>query len=219
MQRKQVLVIGLGQFGLSLVRALTNAGVEVIAVDRVEQKARAVADIAASVSCVDATDEAELAALAPDRRDACVCAIGDESRESSIICTALMRQLGARRVMARATDPVHERILGLIGAHEVINPENMIGKRVAMRLAYEGIRDELTLSEDLVVTEIITPAALVGHQLATLDLSGRYEVTVAAIRRGEELVMPKGKVTFEDGDTLILVSRPHVVSSMLENLR
>lgn len=219
MKRKQVLVIGLGQFGYSLVRSLASAGVEVIAVDRVIEKTRLVAAFAASVTCIDATNETELAALAPERRDACVCAIGDESRESSIICTTLLRQLGAKRVLARATDPVHERILGLIGAHEVINPESIIGQRVAMRLAHEGIRDELTLGPDLAVTEIIAPITLVGHGLAALDLPGRYEVTVAAIRRGQELVMPHGSVIVEEGDSLVLVARPNMVSAMLETLR
>jgi trk system potassium uptake protein len=219
MARKQVLVIGLGQFGGSLTRALTSADVEVIAVDRVKEKTRLVAEYAASVTCIDATDETALAALAPDRRDACVCAIGDESRESSIICTALLRQLGARRVLARATDPIHERILGLIGAHEVVNPESVIGQRVAMRLAHEGVRDELTLGEDLVITEIVAPTALVGHGLASIDLPARYEVTVAAIRRGQEIVMPRGDVKIEDGDFLVLVSRPNTVAAMLARLR
>ena len=219
MAPKQILVIGLGQFGLSLVRSLASAGAEVIAVDRAKDKIRLVADVAASVSCLDATDEAALAALAPDRRDACICAIGDESRESSIICTALLRQLGARQVLARATDPVHERILGLIGAHEVINPESVVGKRVAMRMAYEGVRDELTLAGDLVVTDVLAPVALLGHSLAALDLPRRHGVTVAAIRRGDEIVTPRGDVSVQEGDALILVSRPGKVTAMLEKLR
>ena len=219
MTSKQVLVIGLGQFGLSLVRSLASVGVEVIAVDRAKEKVRLIANIAASVYCFDATEEAQLAALAPDRRDACICAIGDESRESSIICTALLRQLGARRVLARATDPVHERILGLIGAHEVVNPESVVGQRVAMRMAYEGVRDELTLGDDLVVTDVVAPLALLGHSLAALELPQRHDVTVAAIRRGDEVVMPRGDVTVQEGDALILVSRPRKVMAMLEKLR
>lgn len=218
MAAKQVLVIGMGQFGQSLVRSLAAAGAEVIAVDRAKEKIRLVADIAASVSCFDATDETELATLAPDRRDVCVVAIGDESRESSIICTALLRQLGAKRVLARATDPVHERILALIGAHEVINPEDLVGRRVAMRMAHEGIRDELALGEDLVITEVLAPPALIGHNLAALDLPGRHEVTVVAIRRGDDVIIPRGDVTFQTKDAVILVSRPGAVATMLEKL-
>lgn len=219
MKRKQILVIGLGQFGFSLVRSLAALGVEVIAVDRVRDKVRLVEEFATSVACFDATNESELAALAPERRDACVCAIGDESRESSIICTALLRQLGAKRVLARATDPLHERILNLIGAHEVTNPEQLIGQRVAMRLAHEGIRDEILLSEDLAVTEIVAPLAIVGYELTKLDLPGRYQVTVGAIRRGQELIMPRGDVTIEEGDLLVLVSHPKKALAMLASLR
>lgn len=219
MSNKQILVIGLGQFGVSIVRSLASAGVEVLAVDKMKDKVRLVADTAASVSCIDATDETELAALAPERRDTCVCAIGDESREASIICTALLRQLGAKRVLARATDPVHERILSLIGAHEVVNPERQVGHRVAMRMAHEGILDELTLHDDLVVTEVTSPAALVGHTLASLGLPQKHEVTVAALRRGGEIVLPRGDVKVQTGDALILVSRPTKVTDMLEKLR
>ena len=213
----QVLVIGLGQFGISLVRSLASVNAEVIAVDRSKDKVRLAADLAASVSCIDATDESELAALAPDRRDICICAIGDEARESSIICTALLRQLGAKRLIARATDPLHERILGLIGAHEVINPESMVGERIAKRLVYEGLREE-KLGEDLVISDVTTPPALVGHTLASLEIPRRYDLTVGAIRRGEELLMPGGDTRLEQGDRLILIGRPGRVTTMLEKL-
>ncbi|HUH03444.1 MAG TPA: TrkA family potassium uptake protein [Kofleriaceae bacterium] len=215
---KQVLIIGLGQFGMSLVRALAPLDVEVIAVDKSKDRVRAVTDLAASTSCIDATDETALATLAPARRDVCICAIGDESRESSIICTALLRQLGARRVLARATDPLHERILGLIGAHEVVNPESIVGQRVAMRLAYDGVRDELTLAGDLVVTDVTAPAALVGHTLKSLGLPQKYEMTVAAIRRGEEILNPRGDTLLREGDSLVLVSRTGRVQLFLEKL-
>ncbi len=215
---KQVLVIGLGQFGISLVRSLSHMDVEVIAVDKNKEKVRAATELAASVSCIDATDESQLGALAPARRDVCICAIGDESRESSIICTALLRQLGARRVLARATDPLHERILGLIGAHEVVNPDSIVGQRVAMRVTYDGVRDELTLGGQLVVTDVVAPASVVGHALASLDLPRRHELTVAAIRRGEEVVLPHGDTKVQEGDALVLVSRPGKVSEFLEKV-
>lgn len=215
---KQVLIIGLGQFGMSLVRALATLDVEVIAVDRSQDRVRAVLELAASTSCIDATDETALASLAPARRDVCICAIGDESRESSIICTALLRQLGARRVLARATDPLHERILGLIGAHEVVNPESIVGQRVAMRLAYDGVRDELSLNGDLVVTDVEAPPALIGHTLGALGLPQKYDVTVAAIRRGDEVLMPRGDTALMAGDSLVLVSRVGRVQVFLEKL-
>ena len=98
---KQALVVGLGQFGLALSRSLAAKGVEVLAVDRREETVRAAASFVTEAVCLDATDEISLARTLPERRDLCVCAIGDESRESSILVTALLRQLGAKRLVAR----------------------------------------------------------------------------------------------------------------------
>ncbi|MBC7172273.1 MAG: TrkA family potassium uptake protein, partial [Polyangiaceae bacterium] len=127
---RQAIVIGLGQFGMAVARALSERRVEVLAIDLSEDRVRAVAPFVAEAAAFDATNEEALARTSPERRDLCVCAIGDESRESSIICTAMLRQMGAPRIVARANDPMHERILGLVGAHRVVNPEREYGQRI-----------------------------------------------------------------------------------------
>ncbi|MCZ7684848.1 MAG: TrkA family potassium uptake protein [Sandaracinaceae bacterium] len=152
-------MIGLGQFGLALATSLTRKGVEVLAVDSREERVRVAASVVAEAVCFDATDEAALARANPSRRDLCVCAIGNEAREASIIATALLRQMGAKRVVARATDPLHERILRLVGADEVVNPEQAFGDRYATRLMYATVLDEIELGEDLVLTELKPPRA------------------------------------------------------------
>src|SRR5687768_4540537 len=108
---------------MALAQSLAERDVEVMAIDtRLEPVEEASAFTASAVQC-DGTDEDWLRRASPERRDLCVCAIGDENREGSIMCTALLRQLGARHILARATDTMHERILRLVGAHEVVNPE------------------------------------------------------------------------------------------------
>ena len=217
--KKQVLVIGLGQFGMSLVRSLSELDAEVIAVDRSPDKVRAVAQIAASVSCIDATNEHELSKLAPERRDVCICAIGDESRESSIICTALLRQLGARLVLSRATDALHERILGLVGAHEIINPENVVGKRVALRVAHEGLVEQLPLGDGLVLTQLEPPGSFIGRSLAELRIQTLYQITVVAVRRADQVYQPTADTVITAGDLLIVVSHPGAVGDMVRKVR
>jgi trk system potassium uptake protein TrkA len=91
--------------------------VEVMAIDEDEERVREASSFAASAVAFDATDEASLARAAPERRDLSVCAIGDEGREASIICTALLRQMGSPLVVASPPMYVHERILRLVGAH------------------------------------------------------------------------------------------------------
>jgi trk system potassium uptake protein TrkA len=216
--RKQALIIGLGQFGMSLARTLAQRGMEVLAVDRRAELVRTAAGFAAEAICFDAMDEQALGSAAPERRDVCVVGIGDEAREASIICTALLRQLGARRIIARASDPLHSRILKLVGAHEVVNPEVAFAEGFANRLVYQTVLAEMSLGEDLVVTELEIPAAFVGRNLVDLAMPRRFGVTVVAIRRAEQpvLVLPGPKEVLAPRDVVVVVSRAGAVARMLE---
>ena len=129
MVKKQIIVIGLGQFGMGLIRALSNKNADVIAVDIDQQKIQAASPHVSQAICFDATNEDTIAQLNPASRDVCICATGDQSKEAAIICTALLKQMGAKRVIARANDELHSRILKLVGADEVINPEWAFGER------------------------------------------------------------------------------------------
>ena len=125
---EQILIIGLGQFGMSLAHTLSEKNVEVLAVDIKKHLVEEAATFVTEAIAMDATDEMELAKLEPAKRDSAVCAIGDDSKEASIICTAMLRQMGTPLVIARANDKMHRRILQLVGAHQIINPEQEFGK-------------------------------------------------------------------------------------------
>jgi trk system potassium uptake protein TrkA len=220
--RKQAMVVGLGQFGLSLCRALTDRGVDVFAVDRDVALVELAADFVAEAVVMNAVDEEALARSAPGRRDVCVVAIGNESREGSILCTALLRQMGARKVVARATDDLHERILKLVGAHEVVNPERAFGERLATRLAYSGVIEEAPLGDDLSITELKAPPAMVGRTLLDLKLPRRFGVTVVAVRRSQDgrgkLLIPRPDEPLQGEDILVIVASPGAVTELLERL-
>lgn len=219
---KQALIIGLGIFGTSLARALTERGIEVMGVDSDPDLVQSVSNFTAEAIAFDASDESSLAQVHPERRDLCVCAIGNEARDASIVCTALLRQLGAKYVVARAKDTLHERILRLVGAHEVVNPELAFGERLAARLAFRGVLDQVQLGRDLVITELAVPPAFVGRALLDLSLPSRFGVTVVAVRRevGAQglALLPDPQAPFEDGDVLVLVANRGSVDKMLGKL-
>jgi len=217
---RQTIVVGLGQFGMALARSLTDNGVEVLAIDRREDRVERAAEFVADAVCLDATEEGALEQVRPSERDIGICAIGDESRDASIVVTALLRQLGTPRVVARATDQVHDRILRLVGAQEVINPEEAFGARYATHLVYASIRDEIRLGEQLVLSELEPPEALIGRTLAELELPRRHGVTVVAIRRPDEgqVDLPAADRRIREGELLVVVSRPGVVRDMVEAL-
>ncbi|MFV0439564.1 MAG: potassium channel family protein [Desulfopila sp.] len=205
---QQILIIGLGQFGMSLCRTLSEKGAEVLAVDISRSLVEEAATFVEEALVVDATDEAELARLEPRKRDAAVCAIGDDSKESSIICTALLRQMGAPVVISRANDKMHQRILQLVGAHQVVNPEQEFGKRFANRLLYRDLVVDTNLGEDLHLTEIRIQPGMVGKNLVELALPKRFGVMVVGIRRGtpSRVLQPTPSEPLQEDDHLIIVS-------------
>jgi trk system potassium uptake protein len=214
----QALIIGLGQFGMALARTLTELGAEVLAVDYNQHLVQVASAFATEAACFDASDEDALARADPARRDLCVCAIGNEAREAAIIVTALLRQMGAPRVVARATDDLTERILRLVGAHQIVNPERAFGERLANRLLYQDIVEELPLGPDLTITEVHPPPAMIGRSLTELRLLERFAVNVVALRRvgGGATITPDLERPLAGDDILVLVSRPEAIRKLLE---
>ncbi len=215
--QKQVLIVGLGRFGMSLLRSLSARGVEVLAVDRDPQRVENAAPHAAEALALDAAVEEELRKALPAERDLCICAIGDESNEASILCTALLRQLGATRIIARANSHLQGRILKLVGAHEVINPLEDFGARFADQFAFDRLKGELPIGGDLVIAEIETPERFVDQTLAQIKLPTRFSITVVAVRGpgDQEVSMPKPDLRLEAGDILIVVARKSAVVRFL----
>ncbi len=217
---QQILIVGLGQFGMSLAKTLTEKGAEVLAVDIDKGLVEEASAFVTQSMIINATDENELAMLEPGKRDAAVCAIGDDSREASIICTALLRQMGAPMVISRASDKMHQRILGLVGAHQVVNPEQEFGKRFANKILYSNVIVDTNLGEDLHLTEISTQPSMVGKTLVELALPSIYGVMVAGIRRSEDgrVVQPSPHEPLQADDNLIIVSNEAAIANLVKGI-
>ena len=217
--KRQALVIGLGQFGMSVASALTDRNVEVMAVDVSETRVRAASALVTETACFDATDEMALARVSPQRRDVCVCAIGDDAKEASIICTALLKQMGARRVISRYNDDLHARILKLVGANQVVNPEREFGERFANRIVHEQIRSEMPLGDGVLISEVAIPESFLGRNLEDLALPKRFGITVIAIRKGStgQIEMPAAGTILESEDLIVVVAEKTAVAKMMES--
>lgn len=213
---QQILIIGLGQFGMSLARTLSEKGAEVLAIDRRRDLVEEASAFVTEALVMNATDEGELARLQPGGRDAVVCAIGDDSKEASIICTALLRQMGVPLIISRANDVMHQRILHLVGAHQVVNPEQEFGKRFANRLIYRNVVADMPFGEDLHLTEIKVLPAMVGKSLMELELPRRFGVMVVAIRRGSpaRIIQPSPASPLLEGDNLVIVSQEAAIHQL-----
>jgi trk system potassium uptake protein TrkA len=197
----RVAILGLGEFGQTLAAALHRAGFEVVAVDRDVALVDALRDQVTLAVRMDTTDEQALEGLMPV--DAAVVCIGTDF-EGSTLTTLLLKQMKVPRVVARAITPEHARILSLIGADEVVLPEQETALFVARRLTHPNIMDLMQLGPNHSVVEMKAPRAFWGHDLSELDVRKRYRIHILAIKRGPEaLTFPGPDDVIQEGDTLV----------------
>ena len=209
----QVLIIGLGQFGMSLARTLSEKGAEVIAADSDKEIVEEAASFLDDAICLDATDETAVARLCPKERDVVICAIG--AREPSILTTAILKQMGCENIIARATDKIHERILKAVGAKNVINPDAEYGRKFAYRILFQNIINDET-SENIQLLEINVLPFMAGKNLIELPLPNKYGIIVAAIKRDDKLTRPFPNEILEEKDKLLLVCTEDAIAKMIE---
>lgn len=205
-------VIGLGQFGRSVALNLVQQGEAVLAIDIDPQRAQQVEAEVDAVVIADATNEAALAELGLERMSCVVVAMGARARDTSIMVTALLRQRAVRRIVTRAANELHERVLRAVGAHEIVNPEQEMGGRLAAHLANPHVLDQFTLDREHVVAEVEAPETFVGRKLSDLGLRERSKIAVVLIRRRNAVISTIDEhEAVESGDVLVVLGTPLAV--------
>lgn len=204
---RQFVVIGLGRFGSSVARALTQLGEEVLGIDADEDKVQALSDELLHVVVADATDPAVLDSLGLRNFDVAVVSIGRRLQDSILITLAL-KEAGIARVVARAVDDMHGRVLRKVGADRVFYPERDMGVRAAHSLVGSDIIDYIEFGSDYSIMEIAAPEKFVGRTLAELGIRAKYGITVLALKRGVDvLTAPTAADVIADDAVLVVMGR------------
>lgn len=199
-------VIGLGRFGLRLARQLYQAGQDVIAMDEDIMRVDQIRDDVTLGIAMDCTDEAALVANKINEVDVAIISIG-ENFEAAIMATAIIKQLGVRRVISRALTPTTARIMKSIGADDVVNPEDESADRWASRLVTPHFINQMVIGENFSVVEVVTPNQWVGKTLVDINLRQKHHVNIVAIR---SRVSPKEKNAQAGDEWLTHLPDPNV---------
>jgi len=189
--KSQIAVIGMGIFGREVAISLAKRGFSVLAIDQDPEIIETLKDEVTRSLIMDATNERALLEAKIDGMAIVVNAIGTRHIENSILTTALLRQLNVPRIVARATNKLHEQILRQVGANEVINPEREMGRKIAHQIARPGLREVLSLAEGVCVAELPVPRSFVGKTLEQLDVRKKYHITVIGVQRVRLVQTPK----------------------------
>ncbi|NLJ64296.1 MAG: TrkA family potassium uptake protein [Christensenellaceae bacterium] len=185
---KSVLLIGLGRFGKHIAIKLSEMNHQVMAVDNDEERVNAVLPYVTNAQIGDSTNEEFLSSLGVGNYDACIVAIGNDF-QSSLETAYLLKELGAKKVIARASRSVQEKFLLRNGADEVVFPEKQLAAWTAIRCTSEHILDYIDLGEDYSIFEIEVPDHWSGRTVVQLDIRRKYGINILGIRENGRLKM------------------------------
>jgi trk system potassium uptake protein TrkA len=209
---KRFLIIGLGQLGSELAKALYEKGAEVIAVDMNIDLVENIKESVTSAVCIDSTDKDSLASLTLESIDAAIVAIA-EDREASILTTALLKELGVETIIARKSGPLHGKILEKIGASRIISPELNAAEQLARSLISPELLEHITLPDGHTVFQVEAREEFYNKTLIELDFRRNYGLLVVGIQRRKPLVTESGEIYFETER----ISLPSATEAIKEN--
>lgn len=204
---KSILLIGLGRFGKHVAMKLHSLGHQVMAVDDDEDRINDILPYVTNALIGDSTNETFLASLGISNFDVCIVAIGSDF-QSSLETTSLLKELGAKLVVSRASRDVHEKFLLRNGADEVVYPEKQLATWTAIRFSSEHILDYIELDGEHAVYEVNIPATWVGKTVGQVDIRKKYNVNIMGLRNGERLELTVTPDTvLSAGKTLMVLGK------------
>lgn len=201
---KSVLLIGLGRFGKFIAMKLHSMGHQIMAVDTNEERVNSVLPYVTNAQIGDSTNEAFLSSLGIRNYDACIVAIGDNF-QNSLETAYLLKELGAKQVIARASREIQEKFLLHNGADEVVYPEKQLASWTAIRCSSEHILEYIELDDEYAIFELAAPMEWVGKTIVQLDIRKRFGINVLGIRENGRLNMSITPDTMLCYDTSLLV--------------
>ena len=183
---KSILLIGLGRFGRHVALKLNKLGHQVMAVDANEERVSDVLPFVTNALIGDSTNEAFLSSLGVGNFDVCIVTIGSDF-QSSLETTSLLKELGAKMVVSRASRDVHEKFLLRNGADEVVYPEKQLASWTAIRFTSDHILDYIELDGDHAVYEVMVPTNWQGKTVGELDIRRKYNINILGTRHNNKL--------------------------------
>ena len=205
---KSILLIGLNNFGVYMAKQLRELGHQVMAVDKREDRIDAVLPFVTDAQIGDSTSEPFLRSLGINNYDVCLVAIGNDF-QGSLETASLLKELGAKLVVARADREVQAKFLLRNGADEVINPEKQIAEWAAIRYASNHILDYIKLDEDHAIFEITVPRDWVGKTVGEIDIRKRYGINIMAVKENGKMNLTVTPETVLTGNRTMLVLGEH----------
>ena len=208
---KSILLIGLGRFGKHIALKLNALDHQVMAIDYNEKRVHEMLPFVTNAQIGDSTDEEFLAALGIGNYDACIVAIGDNF-QNSLETTYLLKERGAKKIIARASKEMQEKFLLRNGADEVVYPEKQLAAWTAIRCSSDHILEYIEVDDEYAIFEVEVPHSWSGKSIVELDVRKKYGINILGIRTNGVLNMNiTPNTVFKYGTSVLVLGQEKAV--------
>ena len=229
---KSILIIGAGRFGRYSAQKLYELGHDVMVVDLREELINQIMPFVSDARIGDSTDKAFMNTLGVNQYDFCIVAIGDDFL-SSLQTTFTLDELGAKKIIARATSHRQEKFLLRNGASYVVFPERELGFWTAIRFSSDSISNYVDLSDGYGVYEVKVPERWSGKRIDELDVRRKYHINILGVRdplssrlvspnaAGEKQILPeidmdiRYNTVLHSGQTMMVLGKSEHIQKIL----
>lgn len=211
---KSVLVIGAGQFGTHIAQRMEELHCEVMAIDIDEDSINDILPYVTDAKIGDGTNEDFLRTLGIDNFDVCFVTLGSHF-QTSLETTSLLSELGAKKVISRATNDVQMKFLLRNGADEVVYPEKQTALRLATKYASDNILDFFHLEKEYYIYELKVPKAWYGKTLMQIDVRKRHNINILTIKRGNDVLIPAADTMIKPDDIAFVLGEAGAIQKAL----
>ncbi len=211
---KSYMIIGLGRLGFGQARSLSQLGAEVLAMDvRPELVQQLSADVTHAV-VGDGQDKEVLRALGARNFDCAVVAIGD-NLAASVLTVMNLQELGVPRLVCKAHDEMHRRVLEKLGVDQVVVPELEQAQRLARILQSHNVLDYIELSSDYGILEVPAPKSWADKTIRELNVRAKMDINIIAVKNGEKtMVSPSADYRICGDDVLAVLGDTAALEAM-----
>ena len=178
----KVVVIGLGNFGMSLAIHLSNTGNEVIAADHDLEKIELIKNKVAHAVAIDATNENAYNALPLNNADIAIIAIGQRNG-AGIMSTAIVKKLTKAKIISRSASDLEDTILEAMGVDQIIHPEQEYAERFTKKINLKGSIDNFEIDDEYLVSEVEIVSELVGKSIQESNFRKNFNLNIITIVR------------------------------------
>lgn len=200
---KSILIIGMGAFGRHLAQKLVELKNEVIIVDKDEIAIEEMSHIVADAQIGDCTKEEVLRALGVSNFDICFVTIGD-TFQASLEITALLKDLGAKHVISKASRDIQAKFLKRNGADQVVYPDKDMAEKLAVRCNLNNITDYFGVSNEYSIFEIPIFNEWIGRSIEEINVREKNHINILVIKNGNNIVSaPKADYVLKKDDIIM----------------